>query len=69
MTHGIGITTQRGPIRSYGPIQVRALVAPISIKVRGTPGPEGPRGFKGDRGEQGPRGDLDAGITIDGGNF
>ncbi len=69
MTHGIGISTHTGPIRSYGPIKVRALHAPISIKVRGTPGPTGPQGFKGDKGDQGPPGNLDAGITIDGGNF
>ena len=69
MTHGIGITTHRGPIQAYGPIKVRPLAAPISIKVLGPPGPDGPRGVKGDRGDQGPPGNLDAGITIDGGNF
>ena len=69
MTHAIGIATHTASIRSHGPIKVRALVAPISIKVRGMPGPDGPRGVKGDRGEQGPPGNLDAGIIIDGGNF
>lgn len=69
MTNGIGIRTHTAPIRSYGPLKVRALVAPISIKVRGTPGPEGPRGVKGDRGDQGPPGNLAAEIIIDGGNF
>jgi hypothetical protein len=44
-------------------------VTPISIKVRGTPGPAGPVGIKGDQGDQGPPGNLDAGITVDGGNF
>jgi len=41
----------------------------VTIKVRGTPGPVGPRGLKGDMGEQGPPGNLQIGITIDGGNF
>lgn len=69
MTQGIEVTTHTGPIRSCGPIRVRALVTPISIKVRGTPGPAGPVGIKGDKGDQGPPGNLDAGITVDGGNF
>jgi hypothetical protein len=44
-------------------------MAPVTVKVRGTPGPAGPRGLKGDMGDQGPPGNLDAGIVIDGGNF
>jgi hypothetical protein len=44
-------------------------MVPVTIKVRGTPGPAGPQGNKGDMGEPGPPGNLDAGIVIDGGNF
>jgi hypothetical protein len=44
-------------------------MAPVTVKVRGTPGPAGPRGLKGDMGDQWPAGNLDAGIVIDGGNF
>ena len=69
MTQGLQVTAHTGPIRCQGPIKVRALMAPVTVKVRGTPGPAGPRGLKGDMGDQGPPGNLDAGIVIDGGNF
>ena len=69
MTQSLGIATHTGPIRSSGPIKVRILQTPIAIQVRGTPGPTGPEGARGDKGDQGPPGTLDAGITIDGGNF
>ncbi|WP_395660826.1 hypothetical protein [Aestuariivirga sp.] len=69
MTQGPQVTAHTGPIRCQGPIKVRALMAPVTVKVRGTPGPAGPRGLKGDMGDQGPAGNLDAGIVIDGGNF
>ena len=44
-------------------------MAPVTVKIRGTPGPMGPQGNKGDMGEPGPPGNLGAGIVIDGGNF
>ena len=69
MAQGIEDTPHTGPIRCQGPVKVRALMAPVTIKVRGTPGPAGPQGNKGDMGEPGPPGNLDAGIVIDGGNF
>ena len=69
MTQGPQVTAHTGPIRCQGPIKVRALMAPVTVKVRGTPGPAGQRGLKGDMGDQGPAGNLDAGIVIDGGNF
>ena len=69
MTQGPEVTAHTGPIRCQGPVKVRALMAPVTIKVRGTPGPAGPQGNKGDMGEPGPPGNLDAGIFIDGGNF
>jgi hypothetical protein len=69
MTQGIELTTNTVPIRSCGSIKVRALLAPIAVKVRGTPGPTGPQGLKGNPGDQGPPGNLDVGIIIDGGNF
>lgn len=69
MTGRLEVTSHTGPIRSCGPVKVRAFTAPVTIRVRGTPGPTGPQGLKGDTGEQGPTGTLDAGIVIDGGNF
>lgn len=69
MTEGIEVTPQTGPIRCSGRIRVRAILTPIAITVGGTPGPAGARGIRGDKGEQGEPGALDAGITIDGGNF
>ena len=69
MTQAPQVTANTGPIRCQGPIKVRALMVPVTVKVRGTPGPAGPRGLKGDMGDQGPAGNLDAGIVIDGGNF
>jgi len=69
MTQGPEVNPQTGPIRCQGPVRVRVLLAPVTIKVRGTPGPVGPKGLKGDMGEQGPPGNLETGIIIDGGNF
>ena len=69
MTQAPQVTAHTGPIRCQGPIKVRALMAPVTVKVRGTPGPAGPRGLKGDMGDQGPPGNLETGIVIDGGNF
>lgn len=69
MTERLELTPNTGPIRSCGSVKVRALTAPVTIRVRGTPGPTGPQGVKGDTGAQGPTGTLDAGIVIDGGNF
>ena len=69
MDQGPEVTSHIGPIRCQGPVKVRALMAPLTVKIRGTPGPMGPQGNKGDMGEPGPPGNLDAGIVIDGGNF
>lgn len=69
MTERLEVTAHTGPISCCGPVKVRALMAPVTIKVRGTPGPTGPQGLKGETGAQGPTGTLDAGIVIDGGNF
>lgn len=69
MTQGPEVTAHTGPIRCLGSVKVRALLAPVTIKVRGTPGPAGLQGLKGDTGEQGPPGNLETGIIIDGGNF
>jgi hypothetical protein len=73
MTEKIEVATHTGPIRiqvsASEPVKARALSTPIAIKVLGTPGPTGPQGNKGDKGDQGPPGNLDVGITIDGGNF
>ena len=43
MTQGPEVTAHTGPIRCQGPVKVRALMAPVTIKVRGTPGPAGPQ--------------------------
>ncbi len=69
MTQGPEVTAHTGPIRCLGSVKVRAVMAPITIRARGTPGPAGPKGLKGDTGEQGPPGNLETGIIIDGGNF
>ena len=69
MAQGPEVTAHTGPIRCQGTVKVRALMAPVTLRIRGTPGPEGPRGLKGETGEQGPPGNLDTGIVIDGGNF
>ena len=69
MAQGPEVTAHTGPIRCQGTVKVRALMAPVTLRVRGTPGPEGPQGLKGEMGEQGPPGNLDTGIVIDGGNF
>ncbi len=69
MAQGPEVTAHTGPIRCHGTVKVRALMAPVTLRVRGTPGPAGPQGLKGETGEQGPAGNLGAGIVIDGGNF
>jgi len=69
MTQGPEVTAHTGPIRCQGTVRVRILMAPVTVRVRGTPGPTGPRGLKGEMGEQGPPGNLVAGLVIDGGNF
>ena len=69
MAQGPEVTAHTGPIRCEGTVKVRALMAPVTLKFRGTPGPAGPQGLKGDTGEQGPPGNLDTRIVIDGGNF
>ena len=73
MTEKIEVATHSGPIRvrvsASEPVKARALSAPIAIKVLGMPGPTGETGAQGPAGPQGPPGNLDAGITIDGGNF
>lgn len=73
MTEKIEVATHSGPIRirvsASEPVKARALSTPIAIKVLGLPGPQGPSGTAGPPGPSGPPGNLDAGITIDGGNF
>lgn len=73
MAEKIEVATFTGPIRirvsASEPIKARALSSPVSIKVLGMPGPTGTPGQQGPMGPQGPAGNLDAGITIDGGNF
>ncbi len=73
MTEKIEVATHSGPIRirvsASEPVKARALSTPIAIKVLGIPGPTGQTGQQGPLGPQGPPGNLDAGITIDGGNF
>lgn len=50
-------------------ITARLLVAPVAVRVLGTPGPTGEQGQPGPAGPQGPPGNLDTGIVLDGGNF
>jgi hypothetical protein len=50
-------------------VRVRVSSVPIAVRVLGVPGPQGQDGAPGTPGPQGPPGSLDAGITIDGGNF
>ena len=69
MAQGVEVTTHTGPIRFCGSVKVRALTAPLTITIRGMPGPAGPQGLKGEMGQQGPPGNLDTGIVLDGGNF
>lgn len=73
MAGKVEVATHTGPIRIRvsGTEKVKAKVGsvPISVKVLGAPGPVGPQGTQGPQGVQGPPGNLDAGITIDGGNF
>lgn len=73
MTEKIEVATHSGPIRvrvsASEPVKARALSAPIAIKVLGMPGPTGETGAQGPTGPQGPPGNLDAGVTIDGGNY
>jgi len=42
---------------------------PIAVSVLGTPGPQDHAGARGSPGPKASHGSLDAGITIDGGNF
>lgn len=62
-----------GPIRirvsGTEQVKVRVSSVPVAIRVLGMPGPQGQAGAPGSLGPQGPPGSLDAGITIDGGNF
>ena len=73
MTGKVEVATQIGPIRirvsdtETGKAKVGSVL--ISVKVLGSPNPVGPQGTQGPQGLQGPPGNLDAGITIDGGNF
>jgi hypothetical protein len=73
MASKIELAPHIGPIRIRvsGTEQVRVRVSnvPIAVRVLGLPGPHGQAGAPGSPGPQGPPGSLDAGITIDGGNF
>jgi hypothetical protein len=73
MAGKIELAPHTGPIRIQVSgtelVRVRVSSVPIAIRVLGTPGPQGQAGAPGSPGPQGPPGSLDAGITIDGGNF
>lgn len=73
MTEKIEVATHTGPIRvrvsASEPVKARALSTPIAVKVLGFPGPTGAQGAQGPQGPQGAPGTLEAGVTIDGGNF
>lgn len=73
MNRAVAVTPATGPIRirvaSSEPVRVHALLPPVAIRVLGMPGPDGATGAQGPQGLQGTPGTLDAGITIDGGNF
>jgi hypothetical protein len=73
MAEKVEVATYTGPIRirvaGVEKVQARVSSVPIAIKLLGAPGPQGQAGAPGSPGPQGPPGSLDAGITIDGGNF
>ena len=73
MTAKVELARQTGPIRirvsGTERVRVRVSSLPVTVRVLGTPGPTGATGAVGPQGLQGPPGNLDAGITIDGGNF
>ena len=73
MMDELRITQQTGPIRltmiSPADVRVRAAVGAAKVSVGGTPGPPGGAGPQGPPGPKGPPGNLEAGITLDGGNF
>ena len=73
MTAKVELSRQTGPIRirvsGTERVRVRVSSLPVTVRVLGTPGPTGATGAVGPQGLQGPPGNLDAGITIDGGNF
>jgi hypothetical protein len=73
MAGKIELAPHTGPIRirvsGTEPVRVRVSTVPIAVRVLGAHGPQGQAGAPGSPGPQGPPGSLDAGITIDGGNF
>ena len=73
MTAKVELARQTGPIRirvlGTERVRVRVSSVPVTVRVLGTPGPTGPSGGSGPPGPQGPPGNLETGITIDGGNF
>jgi hypothetical protein len=73
MAGKIELATHTGPIRIHvlctEQVRVRVSSVPIAVRVLGLPGPQGQDGAPGTPGPQGPPGNLDDGITIDGGNF
>ena len=73
MAGKIELAPHTGPIRirvsGTEKVRVRVSSVPIAVRVLGAPGPQGQAGAPGLPGPQGPPGSLDAGITIDGGNF
>ncbi len=73
MTGNVQCRPATGPIRlgvhSDAQAKARVLVAPVSVRVLGTPGPVGEQGIQGPAGPPGPPGNLDTGIVLDGGNF
>ena len=73
MAGKLELASHSGPIRirvsGTERVRVRVSSVPIAVRVLGAPGPQGQAGAPGFPGPQGPPGNLDAGITIDGGNF
>ena len=73
MAGKLELASHSGPIRirvsGTEQVRVRVSTVPIAVRVLGLPGPQGQAGVLGAPGPQGPPGSLDAGITIDGGNF
>lgn len=73
MAGKVELAPHTGPIRirvsGTELVRVRVSSVPLAVRMLGTPGPQGQAGAAGSPGPQGPPGSLDAGITIDGGNF
>ena len=73
MAQRIELAPHTGPIRiqvsGAERVRVRVSSVPVTVRILGMPGPQGQAGAPGSPGPQGLPGNLDDGITIDGGNF